>query len=111
MEIIYAQGTATVAQVLERLPDPPSYSSVRALLAILEQKGHLKHEEEGGRYVYAPTRKRAHAGRSALHKVVQTFFDGSVEKAMAALLDSGDTKLPAQEGERLRKLINERRNA
>src|SRR5688500_9140249 len=86
MEIIYARGEASAAQVLEALPDPPSYSAVRALLAILVQKGQLKRRTEQGRCIYSPTRPRAKAGRSALVRVLETFYEGSLEKAVAALL-------------------------
>jgi len=87
MDIVYARGQATVADVLEALPDPPSYSSVRTLLRLLEEKGQLRHEEVGPRYVYAPTIPRDQARRSALRNVLQTFFDGSTEDAVATLLD------------------------
>src|SRR6187431_2098892 len=92
MEIIYARGEASAARVLEELADPPSYSAVRALLAILIEKGHLKHRAERGRYIYAPTRRRARAGRSALVRVLKTFYEGSLEKAVAALLQNADAK-------------------
>ena len=87
MDIVYARGQATVADVLEALPDPPSYSSVRTLLRLLEEKGQLRHEEVGPRYVYAPTIPRDQARRSALRNVLQTFFDDSTEDAVATLLD------------------------
>ena len=109
MEIVYARGEASAAQVLEDLPDPPSYSAVRALLAILEQKGQLKHRSEQGRYIYAPTRRRARAGRSALVRVLETFYEGSLEKAVAALLTS-DSRLSAEELRRLSELIEQARN-
>jgi predicted transcriptional regulator len=109
MEIIYARGEASAAQVLEELPDPPSYSAVRALLAILVQKGQLKHRaEQGRRYIYAPTRRRSKAGRSALVRVLETFYEGSLEKAVAALLQA-DSKLSAEELERLSELIEQAR--
>jgi BlaI family transcriptional regulator, penicillinase repressor len=109
MEIVYARGEASAARVLKDLPDPPSYSAVRALLAILEQKGQLKHRSEQGRYIYAPTRRRARAGRSALVRVLETFYEGSLEKAVAALLTS-DSRLSAEELQRLSKLIEQARN-
>src|SRR6185295_4611182 len=93
MDIIYARGEASAATVLAALPDPPSYSSVRALLAILVEKGHLKHRSEAGRYIYVPTRRRAQVGRSALRRVLDTFFEGSLEKAVAALLQGSDANL------------------
>jgi predicted transcriptional regulator len=108
MEIVYARSEASAAQVLEDLPDPPSYSAVRALLAILEQKGQLKHRSEQGRYFYAPTRRRSKAGRSALVRVLETFYEGSLEKAVAALLTS-DSRLSAEELQRLSELIAQAR--
>src|ERR671925_464450 len=86
MDIIYARGQATAAEVTAALPDPPSYSAVRALLRILEQKGHLRHEQDGPRYVFLPTVPRDRARRSAMRHLVRTFFDGSTEDAVAALL-------------------------
>lgn len=86
LDVIYAQGRATAAEVLERLPDAPTYTTVRGLLRVLEQKGHVRHEEEEGRYVYFPTVTRQKAARSALRHVVRTFFDDSPSRAMAALL-------------------------
>src|SRR5262245_65537883 len=77
MEVIYRRGQSTAAEVLEGLPDPPSYSAVRAMLRVLEEKGHLRHEQNGPRYVFLPTVPREQARRSALKQLVQTFFDGS----------------------------------
>ncbi|MBA4156842.1 MAG: BlaI/MecI/CopY family transcriptional regulator [Gemmatimonadetes bacterium] len=87
MDVIYRKGRASVAEVLERMPEPPGYSAVRAMLRILEEKGHLRHEEDGPRYVYLPTLPRDEARDSALKHVVRTFFGGSREAAVAALLD------------------------
>lgn len=109
MDVVYRLGRATVAEVLEHLPDPPSYSAVRAMLRILEGKGHLKHEQDGPRYVYLPTVARARARRSMLRHVVHTFFNGSTEQAMAALLESADTKLSEAELDRLSSLIQHAR--
>ncbi len=106
MEILFARGEATAAQVLEDLPDPPSYSSVRALLAILVEKGHAKHRSEQGRYVYTPTKRRSRAGRSALVRVLETFYEGSLEKAVAAMLQA-DSKPSADELKRLSDLIDQ----
>jgi len=89
LDILYAKGSATAAEVKESLPDPPSYSAVRALLRILEEKGHARHETEGTRYVYLPSVPRERARNSALTRIVQTFFDGSAAQAAAALVDSG----------------------
>src|SRR5215207_3350329 len=83
MEIIYQQGQATAAEVLGRLPDPPGYSAVRAMLRLLEEKGYLRHDQQGPRYVYLPTLAREKARRSALKQMLQTFFDGSTEAAVA----------------------------
>lgn len=89
LDILYARTTATVAEVQESLSDPPSYSAVRALLRILEEKGHARHEARGTRYVYLPTVPRERARNSALIRIVKTFFDGSAAQAAAALVDSG----------------------
>jgi len=107
MDIVYAKGEASAAEVRAALPDPPSYSAVRALLAILVDKGRLKHRSEQGRYIYAPTRRRAQAGRSALRRVLDTFFEGSLEKAVAALLQGSDAKFSQQDLQRLSQLIQQ----
>jgi predicted transcriptional regulator len=109
MDIVYAQGEASAAAIHAALPDPPSYSAVRALLAILLEKGHLKHRSEQGRYIYAPTRRRAQVGRSALRRVLDTFFEGSLEKAVAALLQGSDANLSQEELQRLGQLIQQAR--
>lgn len=109
MDIVYARGEASAAEVRAALPDPPSYSAVRALLAILVDKGHLKHRAEYGRYVYAPIRRRDQAGRSALRRVLDTFFEGSLEKAVAALLQGSDAKLSEEDLKRLGQLIQQAR--
>lgn len=109
MDIVYRQGQATAAEVLEALPDPPSYSAVRAMLRILEEKGHLRHEQQGPRYVFLPTLPRDKASRSALKQLVQTFFDGSTEQAVAALLDLSGSKLSSDELDRLSDLIDQAR--
>jgi BlaI family transcriptional regulator, penicillinase repressor len=97
MDIVYRSGRATAAEVLESLPDAPSYSAVRALLRILEDKGHLTHSQDGPRYLYAPVVPRDAARESALRNVVRTFFDGSATDAVAALLDmSGDNLSPGE---------------
>ena len=109
MEIVYRTGRATAGEVLEGLPEPPSYSAVRALLKILEGKGHLKHLLEDGRYVWTPTVPRDRARRSALQSLLQTFFEGSAEKAVAALLTQSKSKLSEDELERLARLIADAR--
>ncbi len=105
MDIVYQQGRAAAAEVQAALPDPPSYSSVRTLLGILETKGHLKHVKDGLRYVYLPTRPRVSAAKTALRQVMQTFFGGSVEQTVATLLSVSDTPLSAEESARLSALI------
>jgi predicted transcriptional regulator len=109
MDIIYQSGQATAAEVLERLPDPPSYSAVRAMLRVLEDKGHLRHEEQGPRYVYLPTLPRDKARTSALKQLVKTFFEGSTEQAVAALLGMSAPQLSDEELDRLAKLIEQAR--
>jgi predicted transcriptional regulator len=104
MDIIYELNEATVVQVLERLPSPPSYSAVRALLRVLEQKGHLVHRQDGPRYVYAPTLPRERARRSALRHLLKTFFDNSTQDVVAALLDISDN-LSEDDYERLVELV------
>ena len=94
---------------MARLPEPPGYSAVRAMLRILEQKGYLKHKKDGPRYVFSATVPRGKASRSALRQIVQTFFDGSVEGAVAALLNSSESDLSDEELERLAQLIDEAR--
>jgi BlaI family transcriptional regulator, penicillinase repressor len=106
MDIIYRLGRATAHDVLEHLPDPPSYSSVRALLRLLEERGHVRHVQEGTKYVYLPAVARHSARKSALAHVVRTFFDGSVEQAVAALVDSSRSKLSRVELDRLADLID-----
>lgn len=109
MDVVYQRGSATAADVLDSLPDPPSYSSVRALMRILEEKGHLKHRADGQRYIYYPTMNREKAKKSALMHVMQTFFDGSAENVVAALLDIDSTNLSPEELERLSSLIEQAR--
>jgi predicted transcriptional regulator len=109
VDIVYRQGRASAAEVSAELPDAPSYSSVRTFLTILERKGYLKHVEEGGRYIYLPTQPRAHVGRAALRRALQTFYGGSVEKAVAALLDISESRLSAEEMKRLARLIERAR--
>jgi predicted transcriptional regulator len=109
MDVIYELKEATVSQVLERLPHPPSYSAVRALLRVLEQKGHLAHRQEGPRYIYAPTWPKERARRSALKHLLQTFFDGSTEEAVAALLDISEDNLSTEDYSRLLDLIRKAR--
>jgi BlaI family transcriptional regulator, penicillinase repressor len=109
MDVVYARGRATAGEIHEALPDRPSYSAVRAKLRVLEEKGHLRHEEESLRYVYLPTVPRDAASRSALRRVVTTFFDGSVENAVAALIDLSSARLEPGELDRIARLIAEAR--
>jgi predicted transcriptional regulator len=103
MDILHRRGRATAQEVLEGLADPPSYSAVRALLRLLEERGHVKHTVEGQRYVYTPAVTRADARKSALSHLLKTFFAGSVEEAVAALVDR--SKLSREELDRLSKII------
>jgi predicted transcriptional regulator len=105
MEIVYARGSATAAEVLDSLPDPPSYSAVRAMMRILEEKGHLTHRHDGPRYVYSPVVPRTAARQSALKQLVKTFFDGSATQAVAALLDMSESRLSPDEADQLATLI------
>ncbi len=107
MDILYQRGQASAAEVREAMPDPPSYSAVRAMLRILEGKGHLRHKEEGAKYIFLPLRPRGHAGRQALRRVLQTFYEGSLEKAVAALLDASEAKFTSDEVERVQSLIRQ----
>jgi len=105
MEVIYARGSATAAEVRAALPDAPGYSSVRTLLALLEEKGQLTHTKDGRRYVYRPTVSPEKARRSALARVVQTFFGGSVSAAVATLIDVEPGSLSEDELARLREIV------
>jgi predicted transcriptional regulator len=105
MEVIYRLGRATVAEVLQQLEDPPSYSAVRAMLRILEDKGHLRHEQDGPRYLYMPVVSSERARRSILQDIVKRLFDNSTEKAVAALIESSSARMSDAELERLRRLI------
>ena len=109
MDVIYARGAVSVQEVVDQIPDPPSYSAVRAMLRVLEEKGHVKHREDGPRYVYLPTVPRDEASRSALRQLVRTFFDGSAEQAAAALLDMSGSELTEDELDRLSNAIEQAR--
>src|SRR5687768_9908640 len=109
VDILYREGRATAAEVQAALPDPPSYSAVRAMLRILEDKGHVRHEQDGPRYVYLPTVARDNAKRSALRHMLRTFFDGSTEQAISALLDESSTRLSDRELDRLARMIDQAR--
>ena len=107
MNIVYRIGRASVADVLAELEDTPSYSAVRAMMKILEEKRHLRHEKEGAKFIYTPVYPRQDAGVSALKQVFQTFFDNSIEKTIAALLNVSDTALSDEESNRLAALIEQ----
>lgn len=109
MDVLFRQGQATVSDVQAAMPDPPSYSAVRAMLRILEEKGHARHEQDGPRYIYKPVVARERAKRSAMRHLLHTFFEGSHEQAVAALLDEASTSLSEDELERLARLIDSRR--
>lgn len=109
MEIIYRRGRATAVEVHGDLPDPPSKTAVRTLLRILEEKGHLKHNQEGPAFVYTPSRPREQAARTALSRLLDTFFEGSLEKAVAALLGESRRQISAEELDRLAELIRQAR--
>lgn len=109
MDILFRQGQATVSEVLAAMTDPPSYSAVRAMLRILEEKGHARHEQDGPRYIYKPAVARDRAKRSAMRHLLHTFFEGSHEQAVAALLDEASTSLSDAELDRLAKMIESRR--
>ena len=109
MDVLHTREQATAAEVLAALPDPPGYSAVRALLRILEEKGHIRHRRDGARYVYVPRVSRESASRSALKRVVTTFFQGSVTQAMAALLETSDTQLTEADLTKLQQIIQQAR--
>ena len=107
MTFIYRQGEATAAEVMEGISNPPGYSGVRAMLRILEEKGHLEHRREGARYIYMPTISQDEASRSAMDYLMQAFFNGSAERAMAALLDVKGNELTDNDLDRLAELIEQ----
>lgn len=109
MDIIYVAEVASAAEVLEVIPNPPSYSTIRKLLSILVEKGHLKTSQQGTKYLYRPTKPRGKAGQSALARVLETFYEGSLEKAVAAMLRGRDAKLSDAELASLSKLIDDAR--
>jgi BlaI family transcriptional regulator, penicillinase repressor len=105
MDIAYELKEVTAQQVLERLPEPPSYSAVRALLRVLERKSHLVHRQDGPRYIYTPRLPKDKARRNALSHLVRTFFDGSTESVMATLLDISESNLSEDDYRRLTELV------
>ena len=109
MDVLYRRGRATVAEIMGAIPDPPSYSAVRAMLRVLEDKKHIRHEEKDLRYVYLPVVPRDKARRSAVAHMLETFFDGSAEQAVATLLNVSARDLTAEDFDRLALLIEEAR--
>lgn len=109
METVYRLGEATVAEILAGVPDPPSYSSVRALIGVLVEKGHLRHREDGPRYVYSPTAPRSKASADAVKRVMNTFFGGSASAAVSALLGASRRPLSKEELDQLTALIEAER--
>lgn len=109
MDILYARGPSPVGEILERMVDPPSYSAVRATLRVLEEKGHVEHEEEGPRYMYRPTVGRERARTAAMRHLVRTFFNGSAEQAAVALLRLSETRLAPEQVERLAREVERAR--
>jgi predicted transcriptional regulator len=107
MDILYRQGKASANDVRDAMDDAPSYSAVRAMLRVLEEKGHVRHQAEGLKYVYLPTVGRDKAKRSAVKHVLETFFNGSPEQAVAALLDVASTRLTREELDRMSQLIEQ----
>jgi len=105
MDVLYERGRATAAEILAALPDPPSYSSIRALIKVLEDKGHVKHQEDGPRYVFTPSVPRSKARRNAVKHLLQTFFDDSAAEAVASLLGLSAGKLKPEELDKIEDLI------
>lgn len=110
MDLLFQAGQATAAEIRVGMPDPPSDSAVRTHLRILEQKGHIQHEQDGPRYLYRPTVAKQHATRSALRHMVTTFFNGSAENAMAALLGDSKSQLSEAQFDRLEDMIRQARS-
>jgi predicted transcriptional regulator len=109
MDVLYQHGAATVTEVMEAIPDPPSYSAVRATLSVLEEKGHAQHRQDGPRYVYLPAISATAARGAAMRHLVNTFFGGSAENAVVALLELSDTRLSSTELERLTRSVQDAR--
>jgi predicted transcriptional regulator len=107
LEILYERGKASAAEVRQAMPDAPGYSAVRALLRVLEEKGHVRHEEQGPKYVYLPVVARNKARRSAVKHVMDTFFSGSPEQIVAALLDVSAARLTREELDRMAAMIEQ----
>ena len=110
MDALYRLGRATAAEIMAAMPGAPGYSTVRTQLRVLEQKGHVKHEEQGLRYIYMPTVPRHAARKSALKNLVETFFDGSTAKAVAALLGGEASRVTDEELARIAELVDSARS-
>jgi predicted transcriptional regulator len=110
MDIVYTRSQASATDVLEAIPDPPCRAAVRTMLRILEEKGHLKHHKQGREFIYQPTRPRHRVARSVLTRVLDTFFSGSIEQAVAAHLTDPDARISSDELSRLAKLIRQARD-
>jgi BlaI family penicillinase repressor len=109
LDVLYHRGKATAAEILASLPDPPGYSAIRALLRILEEKGHVKHQQDGVRYVFLPVVSRKKASVEALKHLLETFFDGSAANAAEALVDGSAARMAPEELDRLEQLIAQAR--
>lgn len=109
MDLLHRSGRASVAAIRSAMTDPPSYSAVRALLRILEEKGHVRHRDEDGKYVYAPVQSRESARRSAVRHLLNTFFDGSPERMVVSMIDGSSARLSDEELERLASMIDQAR--
>jgi predicted transcriptional regulator len=107
MDILYKRGKASAQEILDALPDPPTYSAVRAKLRVLEEKGHVRHQEESLRYVYLPVVARDAARKSALRHMVSTFFAGSVQETVAALLDLSAANLKSEDLDRISAMVEQ----
>ncbi len=107
MDIVYAHGEASVTDIVNELPNPPMRAAVRTMLRILEDRGHLKHYKKGREFIYQPVRSRGRAGQSAMRRILSTFFEGSLEKAVAAHLNDSASELSTEELHRLTKLIRQ----
>jgi predicted transcriptional regulator len=107
MDAVYEFGSATAAEILAKLPSPPSYSAVRAMLKILEDKGFLKHAQRGATYVFSPTVPRSQAQRFALRRLIDTFYGGSAQQVIAALLEESDSKLTQEDLDHLEQLVHQ----
>lgn len=110
IDVLYKLGKATAMDVMNEMPDPPSYSAVRSILRILEEKGHIQHEEDGKRYLYLPTQPQQTAAKSAIQQVIQTFFGGSIEQAVKTFISDKDTNISEDELNRLANMIEEARS-